>query len=511
MTDVQLDTLEAKGLIRLATVRPDLEYLFRHALVQDAAYGSLLKQERRELHGRVGEALELLYPDRRDELAPILAMHFEQAGDLDKAIDYYVASGRHALQTNAIREAYEAFDRAATLASQLAAAAATADGAATRRRRVEIEIGRAEAGYSFRSIEEAFGALEGVVAEAAALGDLELDYRLHLLIALGRLQSGESAEDPRVKRSLDRIAQIAETLGDPSLAAVPMALVGMGQSFTGPIRDGVAKLEEAVPLIAARDSVGAAFARGALAMGYAQLGEFDKADAAAANAKEMAEAGDLIGQLDALIAESMVRSLEGRLDSAIPIAQACVDRAEETGASACLLASSWILGDAFHRQGRFEDARDVLKRGADVAMAVDRKVWRPTLLAWLDASAQALGDVVGDAWDEPLATARAIGNRVGEAGIIAKRAESAAGRGEVDAAITDFQAAAAIFEELGMRPALARLLRATADTERAAGRAAAADATLRRALALFEEMGLDVEAGIVRTSLAVGDRKLAFD
>ena len=55
--DTQLETLTAKGLVRLATLSPELEYLFRHALVQDAAYGSLLKQERRDLHGRVGEAL----------------------------------------------------------------------------------------------------------------------------------------------------------------------------------------------------------------------------------------------------------------------------------------------------------------------------------------------------------------------------------------------------------------------------------------------------------------------
>src|SRR4051795_6713991 len=100
MTDVQLDTLEAKGLIRLASLRPELEYLFRHALVQDAAYGSLLKQERRDLHGRVAEALEDLYPDRRDELAPVLAMHFEQAGDNGKAIDYFIAGGRHAIDAN---------------------------------------------------------------------------------------------------------------------------------------------------------------------------------------------------------------------------------------------------------------------------------------------------------------------------------------------------------------------------------------------------------------------------
>ena len=57
-TDTQVGVLEAKGLIRLAALRPELEYLFRHGLVQDAAYTSLLKQERRKLHGLVGVALE---------------------------------------------------------------------------------------------------------------------------------------------------------------------------------------------------------------------------------------------------------------------------------------------------------------------------------------------------------------------------------------------------------------------------------------------------------------------
>src|SRR4029079_18987502 len=128
MTDTQLDTLEAKGLIKLAALRPELEYLFRHALVQDAAYGSLLKQERRELHGRVGEALEELFPDRRDEVAPVLAMHFEQAGERDRAIEYFVEAAEHALRQNAIHESFGAYDRAATLLEEGAKAAASAAG-----------------------------------------------------------------------------------------------------------------------------------------------------------------------------------------------------------------------------------------------------------------------------------------------------------------------------------------------------------------------------------------------
>jgi predicted ATPase len=149
-TEMQLDTLEAKGLIRLAAYRPELEYLFRHWLVQDAAYGSLLKQERRELHLLVGKALEVLYPDRLVELAGVLALHFEQAGDTDKAIEYLVAAGRHAVARNAIREAYSAFNRAATLLPPVA----DDEAMALRRQRLDIAVGRAQASWTFAPINE---------------------------------------------------------------------------------------------------------------------------------------------------------------------------------------------------------------------------------------------------------------------------------------------------------------------------------------------------------------------
>src|SRR6185436_8223568 len=76
-----LSALEASGLVRLSQIEPELEYLFRHVLIQDAAYHSLLKADRRRLHLMVGEALERLYPDRADtqELAPLLGQHFDEA------------------------------------------------------------------------------------------------------------------------------------------------------------------------------------------------------------------------------------------------------------------------------------------------------------------------------------------------------------------------------------------------------------------------------------------------
>src|SRR3990172_2344393 len=84
-----LTALEVTGLVLLAQSQPELEYLFRHALVQEAAYYSLVKQDRKHLHGLVGEALERTYPDRLEELAPLLAQHFTEAGEDERALKYY--------------------------------------------------------------------------------------------------------------------------------------------------------------------------------------------------------------------------------------------------------------------------------------------------------------------------------------------------------------------------------------------------------------------------------------
>ncbi|HMA37170.1 MAG TPA: hypothetical protein VKY74_22130 [Chloroflexia bacterium] len=75
-----LHRLATVGLVQRAAASLDLEYLFRHGLIQDAAYSSLLRRQRRRYHQQVGEALEALHPDRLDELAPLLAQHFAAAG-----------------------------------------------------------------------------------------------------------------------------------------------------------------------------------------------------------------------------------------------------------------------------------------------------------------------------------------------------------------------------------------------------------------------------------------------
>jgi tetratricopeptide (TPR) repeat protein len=115
-----LTHLESVALVRLAAVRPELEYLFRHILIQDAAYNSLLKADRRVLHQLAGETLEQLHAPHLNELAATLAHHFERAGDTLRALTYFTQAGEEAARIFANDEALAFYRAALAQASQLA-------------------------------------------------------------------------------------------------------------------------------------------------------------------------------------------------------------------------------------------------------------------------------------------------------------------------------------------------------------------------------------------------------
>lgn len=116
ITKQHLTQLETTGLIRLIQTHPEFEYLFRHALVQDAAYESLLLSDRKKLHRQVAETLERLYPDRLDELAAVLGHHFAVAGDNHRALKYFTLAGNVSFGMNANAEAEQHYSRALNIA-----------------------------------------------------------------------------------------------------------------------------------------------------------------------------------------------------------------------------------------------------------------------------------------------------------------------------------------------------------------------------------------------------------
>jgi len=95
---------------------PELEYIFKHALTQEVAYESLLKQRRKDIHGRIAGAIEELYADRLEEHYEMLAHHFERSGNAAKAVDYLILAGEKSNGNNAVRAACEFFQKALEVA-----------------------------------------------------------------------------------------------------------------------------------------------------------------------------------------------------------------------------------------------------------------------------------------------------------------------------------------------------------------------------------------------------------
>lgn len=119
-----LSDLETAGLIRLAQMAPELEYLFRHALVREAAYNSMLREDRRRLHQVVGTTLEELYPGQVGELAAMLAHHFGLAEDAPRALRYLLLAADAAFERYAVVEAIDHYSRALATAREVGPAAA---------------------------------------------------------------------------------------------------------------------------------------------------------------------------------------------------------------------------------------------------------------------------------------------------------------------------------------------------------------------------------------------------
>ncbi|HUU63294.1 MAG TPA: adenylate/guanylate cyclase domain-containing protein [Dehalococcoidia bacterium] len=98
---------------------PELEYIFKHALTQEVAYNSLLLKKRKELHERIGTAIEELYPDRLEEFYEMLAHHYARTENLEKAYQYLKLSGDKTSGHYANREAFYFYREAIKVLNEL--------------------------------------------------------------------------------------------------------------------------------------------------------------------------------------------------------------------------------------------------------------------------------------------------------------------------------------------------------------------------------------------------------
>jgi predicted ATPase len=107
-----LDRLIASGLLFRQGMPPNASYLFKHALIQDAAYGTLLREPRRALHARIAETVEDQFADAAENRPEILARHCTEAGLIEKAACLWGKAGQLSLERSALGEAVAQFIRA---------------------------------------------------------------------------------------------------------------------------------------------------------------------------------------------------------------------------------------------------------------------------------------------------------------------------------------------------------------------------------------------------------------
>ena len=114
-----LDRIIDAGLLFRQGTPPQATYLFKHALVQDAAYGTLLREARRALHARIAETLENQFAEIAAAQPHLLAQHYAEAGFYEKAISYWLKAGAQALARSAMLEADALLRKGLILVSRL--------------------------------------------------------------------------------------------------------------------------------------------------------------------------------------------------------------------------------------------------------------------------------------------------------------------------------------------------------------------------------------------------------
>jgi class 3 adenylate cyclase/tetratricopeptide (TPR) repeat protein len=98
---------------------PELEYIFKHALTQEVAYNSLLLKRRKEIHEKIGKAIEELYPERLEEFSEMLAHHYYKSDNSMKAYQYMKASGNKSNRSHSLWEAFRFFKDAINILDRL--------------------------------------------------------------------------------------------------------------------------------------------------------------------------------------------------------------------------------------------------------------------------------------------------------------------------------------------------------------------------------------------------------
>jgi class 3 adenylate cyclase/tetratricopeptide (TPR) repeat protein len=243
-----LDRLADADLLFIEGAPPQASYRFKHALIQDAAYDSLLKSRRQALHRRAGEHLRD-DPERAAAQPEVIAHHFTQAGLEDLAIERWGKAGDQALRRSAFQEAISHLGKAIAMADKASGAASTPRATAapappTQRLRLQTSYGQAmlwSEGFASDNAKAAFEHARTLAAKG--VGDASERFDAYYGLFVGSLLRGEVS---LARETAESFLREAEDEGRMTEAAVARRNVGAARLFQGDFIDAEAILAAAL-------------------------------------------------------------------------------------------------------------------------------------------------------------------------------------------------------------------------------------------------------------------------
>lgn len=422
-----LDRLLDAGLLFRQGLPPDATYMFNHALVQDAAYGTLLRDTRRALHARIAESFEQQFSDIAERQPEVVARHLSEAGLIEKATALWAKAGRRALARSALKEAAEQLARAQSTLDSLPATTER------RRERIKLQIELSNAlihtkGHASSETKASFEKARLLIADAEKHGEAPDDPLLLFSVLYGFWVANRMAFRGAIACELAQ--QFLDLAGQQSATAPRMIghmMLGISLVLVGNASEGRPHLDQTIALydpaqhraLATRfghDVRMTAYCWRALALWL--LGQPDSAAAdmerALADAREIehaatsmfalshvalahtfrrdnAKAEELAGRLIALgedkgslywksyglMLQGWLHLQAGRASDAISVGTAAVAAMRSTGATAYAPWYLSYLASAYAELGQFDDAWRCITDAMNAAEATGER--------WCDA------------------------------------------------------------------------------------------------------------------------------
>jgi class 3 adenylate cyclase/DNA-binding winged helix-turn-helix (wHTH) protein/tetratricopeptide (TPR) repeat protein len=378
-----LATLVAAELLYQRGRPPRAIYTFKHILVQEAAYESVLTRVRRQTHQRIVQVLEEQFPEMVATAPELLAHHALRGERWDKAVAYFRRAGEQAVARSAYREAVAAFEQA------LGAMPHLPESRDTLAQAIDLRLALRNALWSLGELERLFVSLQEAEVLAEALGD---PHRLGWVAAALAGHFGQICELDQALASGQRALAIAADLGEVGLTVTAQHYLGFAYRSLGNyhqaiecFRKNVACLHGA--LLQKRfglPGLSSVLSCGFLAASLAECGAFAEGKTLAEAGIRMAEAAD--HPYSRVIAYWTVgfRALcQGDLPPAIPILERALALAQETHIQLFVPRVTSTLGAVCALAGRIADALPLLEQAVEQTVTMRFMAEHALRVVWL--------------------------------------------------------------------------------------------------------------------------------